>query len=287
MAEAQNIDDIAKTAPQIAGQEKKEEQPRKKSTLESFVNESSKLFGNSVKLGLAGAVPYAFASLLPTFKRDTAILTGAQIASDYTTSYRKGKKYTAGNILESSLLGVAMTPVIEGMFRTVNAIPTNSLSGYIAKGSVWGGIMYPVFVAAYQPIAYFIRNRTFKGMAKYVKENYWTALRDAWTKLLPISLLNIFFAPSWLQIPISAGLSYLFDLFGAPQKGEVPAEQKKDKTPYLAAASSLVGKLAKTIFYGVPQATYSIARGVGEKLYSTATTPAKVPSTAPATAPAR
>ena len=283
MAEApQNIEDVAKTAaPRDANEthEKKEEK-KQVGTLESVVDETTHLIGNAAKIGAGIAIPTAFAYAVPSFKRDTAILAGAQVASDITTSYKRGKKYTAGSFLESTVLGTAMTPILEGMFRTVNKMPLNAPIDYLAKGAVWGGIMYPAFVASYQPIAYLIRNRTFKGMGKYIKENYWPALKDAWTKLLPFSLLNVFFAPSWLQIPIAATLSYLFDLFGAPQKGEVPEHLKRDKTPYLVATSNVLGRLGKNTAKGIYDTFYGIGAGI-RNLYDSGSK--AVSSAAPAT----
>ena len=273
MAEPSELEKAAQTAPQTnhqpaQQQEKKKEEKKPISALESVVNETSHLFGNTLKLGLAGAIPYTFASMFPTFRTDTAVLTGAQIASDYTTAYQRGKKYTAGSLLESSVLGVATTPIIETMFRTTNLIPTNSLSGYFAKGAVWGGIMYPGFVASYLPIAYLVRNRTFRGMGKYLKENYWPVLKKSWTRLLPFSLLNVFFAPSWLQIPISAVISYVYDRFTAPPKEEIPEHLKKDKTPYHVAAPSVAYKFARNSVKGLYDAVYAIGSSVRD-LYKT------------------
>ena len=251
----------------------KKPEPKHETPLEEIVNG----FSSAAKAALAFAVPYTFAAQVPSFARDTAILAGAQAASDLTLSYKNGKKYTAGNLLESTVLGTAMTPILEGMFGAANSVPTTDLMGYVAKAGVWGGLCYPGFVAAYQPLAYFIRNRTFKGMGKYIKENYWPTLKTAWTKLLPFSLLNVFFAPSWLQIPVSAGLSYVFDLFGAPHKEEIKEHQKRDKTSYLSALSSITGKLARNV-YSIPNAAYSIGNSL-RSLYKTAP---KAPAPAPA-----
>ncbi|MBI1935855.1 hypothetical protein HYS31_05430 [Candidatus Woesearchaeota archaeon] len=289
-----NVEDIAKTAP---SQEKKEEK-KPLTTLENLVDETGYFFGNALKIGLAGMIPYASTKALPQFATDTYILSGAQVASDITTSYKKGKKYTAGSLLESAALGTGITPFIEGMFGLVNRMPLNTPLDYLAKAGVWGGIAYPGFIAAYQPMAYLIRNRTFKGLGTYVKTHYWKTLKDAWKKLLPFSLLNVFFAPSWLQIPISAALSYVFDLFGAPQKEELKEEEKKDKTPYYKAAASVTYKLAKNSIGGIYDAFYSIGSGLNNAMsYAPAAAapsapkpaspkPKPAPAAAPAHAPA-
>jgi hypothetical protein len=265
---------LEKTAMEAPGASHGKEKKKPIGTLESVLNETGELISKTAKVGLGIAAPLTFASMVPTFARDTYILTGAQVASDATLSYKAKKKYTAGNFLESAVLGTAMTPVIETMFRGANSIPTNDLMGYVTKGSVWGGVMYPFFVGAYQPIAYLIRNRTFKGMGKYVKENYWPSLKKAWKTLLPLSLANIFFAPAWLQIPVSAGLSYMFDLFGAPQKEEVPEHMKKDTTPYHVATSRVIGKAGKTVFYGGGQVLDAIIETTKDWIYKSPPKPA-------------
>ena len=91
-------------------QEKKEP---KKSTLESIIGETNHFFGSAAKLGLAAAAPYGLYKIAPQWALDTAIDSGAQVLGDATTSFKKGKKFTAGNVLESSVLGTMYTPVLE------------------------------------------------------------------------------------------------------------------------------------------------------------------------------
>ena len=264
---------------QDQGTEKKEEK-KQIGTLESVVNESAHATGNFVKLGLAGLIPYSLASAVPSWSIDTAVQAGAQVAGDATTSRKKGKKFTATNVLEASILGTALTPPLEVVLGTINKIPLDSLSGYLGRAALWGGVGYPFFVGLYQFLDYTIKNRKIKGVFDYMKKEYWPALKGIY-KILPISLLNIFFAPPYLQIPIGAALTYIFTLFGAPKRQELKEEEKRDKTPYLSAASSALGKGLKTIFYGVPQAVYAIGSGIKDTLYRAAPKPA-----APAAAPA-
>ena len=83
-------------------------------------------------------------------------------------------------------------------------------------------------------------------------------------------MLNIFFAPLWLQVPIGAALSYGLALFGAPKKGEVPAEKKRDPTPYYVAAPRVAGRLAyeavNKLIYNPLKALYEI----GSNFYKSA-----------------
>ena len=250
-------------------------------TLESVVSESSNLIGNTLKLGLAGAIPYTFASAFPSLKTDTAILSGAQIASDYTTSLQKGRKYTPGNLLESAAIGTAITGPLEAMFSAVNKIPLNTPLDYVAKAGVWGGIVYPIFNGMYLPVAYLIRNRTFKGMGNYVRENYWPILKKSMKYILPFSLLNVFFAPASLQIPIAAALSFVYDRFTA-HKGEVTEDQKREKTPYLVAAPTAAAKLVRNSVKGLYDSVYAIGSSISD-LYKSA--PKSIsPTTSPAPA---
>lgn len=255
--------------------EPKKEPPKPKTTLESVVNETSHLFWNTIKLGLAGALPYTQAAMVPQFGRDTGILAGAQIASDYTTSLQRGKKYTAGNLLESSAIGTAITVPLETMFRTVNRIPLNNPIDYLAKAGAWSLIAYPAFNGLYLPLAYLIRKRTFSGMGKYVKENYWPILKKSWKYILPFSLLNVFLAPAALQIPIAAALSFVYDRFTA-DKSKFPEDQKRDKTPYLVAAPSAAYKLVRNSVKGLYDVGNAVVNSVSDLYKNTpkAATPA-------------
>ena len=263
---------------QPAGQEKKEEK-KPIGTLESVVNESYHLFGNTVKLGLAGFIPYTQGVLFPSVARDSAILAGSQIAGDFTTDRRRDKKYTAGSLLESSIIGTALAPALSGMFDAVHQVPLTSPMGYLGQAALWGGVAYPAYFALYQFANYVVRNRTVKGVGKYIKENYWTALKQGWKTLFPFSLVNLLFAPLYLNVPIAATLSYLLTLFGAPKTDEVKEDQKRDKTPYLSAASSAVGKGLKNVFYGVPQTFYAIGSSIRD-LYKSSPRPAAPATTA-------
>lgn len=274
---AENVEDIAKTAPQ----EKKEEQKKPIGTLESVVNETSNLFGNTIKLGLAGLIPYTQATFLPNTKIDTASLAGAQVAADATTSLKKGQKYTVGNALESSIVGTATTVPVEGLFSLVNKIPTNDFLGYVAKGAAWGGFAYPVFIGLYQFVDYVVKNRTLRGVGNYIKENYWTTVKNTWKRVLPISLLNVFFAPAYLQVPISALLGYVFALFGAPKKGEIPEHQKREKTPYYVAIPSVATKFVRNSVKGLYDSVYAIGSGIRD-FYKSSPTPMASANTAPA-----
>ncbi len=290
MAEENQLEQIAKNAPQPPQQAKQEEQKKPVGTLESVVNDliyGTKTLANT---GLAIGAPLAFGHAFPAMKTDAYVLSGAQVAGDATTARKRGEKYTSFNSLESSLQGLALTTLAAhpkfGIFPLINKIPTDDLLGYVTKGAVWGGVAYPIWMGAYQVADYLIKKRTFKGLGTYLKQEYWPALKRAWKTLYPISLLNIFFAPLAWQIPIGAALSYALTLFGAPKRGEVPAEKKRDPTPYYVAASNVTGRLVRNTAKGLYEALYAIGSGLKDTFYKSAPKPAAPTTQQPATAPA-
>lgn len=264
MAEHQNIEEIAKNAPN----EKKEE-PKKISSLESVVNESMDFGRAAFNVGLAATIPLTQANLVPYASRDTAVLTGAQIAADASTDiFKKGKKFTSGDMAKSAAVGTAISVPLYHLFDLVNKIPTDNLLGYAAKGAAWGGVAAPLYVPFYQFVDYGIKNMSFKGVGKYIKENFWPTYKTWLKYLFPINLINIFFVPPALQIPVSALTSYFFALFGAPKKGEIPEEKKRDKTPYLVAAPTVAAKFVRNSVKGLYDAAYAIGSGLRD-LYQT------------------
>ncbi len=284
MADASPLEQAAKTAPH----EEKKEEPKKIGTLDSVVNEIFDL----AKVGAAVAAPFAFGNAFPAMKTDAYVLSGAQVLGDATTARKRGQKFTKTNMLESSLQGLALTPVaahpLYGVFPLINKIPTNDLMGYVTKGAVWGGVAYPIYMGIYQFFDYLFKNRTFRGLGKYMKENYWTALTTAWKKLFPISLFNIFFAPLSWQVAIGAALSYGLTLFGAPKKGEIKEEEKRDKTPYLVAAPRVLGRGIYNLGKGLYEGAYALGSGLRDTLLykGTSGSPAAQATPSPAAAPA-
>ncbi|MDP3766258.1 MAG: hypothetical protein Q8R04_07130, partial [Nanoarchaeota archaeon] len=262
MAEETKLEQTAKTAPATGNQEKKKGS-KKVSTLESVVNDLNYFVGNILKIGLAAGIPFAQATLLPPVARDTAILAGAQVAADATTARKRGEKYAISDLAKSSAIGTGIAGPTSLIYNLINKIPLDSIGGYLGRAAAFGGIVYPFYIGLYQILDHTIRNMSFKGLGKYLKENYWTSLKRAWKYVFPFGLANVLFAPAYLQIPIGALLSYIVALFGAPKKGKVPEEKKRDKTPYLVAASNAFYKLGSSIFnlpYNIGRAVYEVAK---------------------------
>lgn len=271
---AENIDEIANAAPH---QQKKEE-PKRLSTLESVIDETLHAGKSIIKLGLAASIPFAQATLFPHLAKDTAVMAGAQVAADSTTNFKKGKKTTAGEILKSSAVGTAVTGPVHYAYKFIDKIPLDTALGYVSKAVAWGGLAIPALLGTYQSVDYLVRNVSFRGLGKYLKENYWPTLKRSWKYILPFSLANIFVFPLAWQVTVGAALTYVFALFGAPKKGELKEEEKRDKTPYIIAAANVGTKLVKNTVTGVYDAAYTLGSTVREKLYKVASKPTPSPA---------
>ncbi len=274
---AETIDDTAKTAPQ---QQKKEE-PKKIGTLESVVNETIHGAKSLFNLGLAAGIPYFIGGAIPSMKRDAVILSASQIAADATTSFKRGMKYTSGDAASSSLLGGLLTVPLHEAYRLVNTIPLDSTVNYATRGALWGGVMYPLYIGAYQFADYVIKNRTFKGVGKYIKENYWSTLKSSWKYILPLDLASVFFLPLAWQVPVSVALGYVWRLFAAPKKGDVPEAKKRDKTLYSVALANVGKRIQGEVTSGAYNLGSTIRNGIDYFAK-----PAAKPAAAPAMQPA-
>ncbi|MGH8556388.1 MAG: hypothetical protein ACRESZ_02775 [Methylococcales bacterium] len=183
----------------------------------------------SVGLGAAVvAVPGSLAYIYPAVASDAAVLAIAQIAADATLDYHRGRPYTLESAVESSVLATAMTIPLHHLFGIINTyFPTNSALDYVIKGSVWGGIAFPVYIAGYQFCDYLIKNRTLEGFGGYFRRYFVPVLKQSWLTIFPLSLANIFLIPAAAQIPITAALCYGLALFSTP-KPKVEVEPRNE-----------------------------------------------------------
>ncbi|MEK6837889.1 MAG: Mpv17/PMP22 family protein [Nanoarchaeota archaeon] len=273
------LEQTANVAPSEEKKEEKQEEKKQKSvgTLESVVKESWHAFTSGAKLAGAALMPYAVIKAVPASTLDTLTWTGAVAAADATTNFRKGKRHAAREILNSSAVASATALPVHYLYKAINNIPLDSALGYFQRAAAFGGLAYPAFIGMYQTVDYLVRNLKFKGLGKYLKENYWPVLKKAWKYVFPLGLANIFFAPAYLQVAIGSAISYALALFGAPKKGELKESEKRDKTPYLVAASSAAYKLGRSLFYAPLKAVEAIG-GAVKDLYKKGPAKASAPA---------
>lgn len=246
----------------VKGTEKQEKKeislPR--SAFDEFLQMARKI----AQLGISALVPVTQAAMVPELARDTAILSSVQVLGDTTTNLKRGRKTTAGEVSKSLTIGAAISGPSHYAFEYINKIPLDSLAGYAGRGLAFGGLVAPVFIGLYQTVDYLVRNLSFKGLGKYLKDNYTPTLKTFWKKILPFSLANIFFVPAYLQVPVAATLQYFFTLFGAPKKGEIKEDEKRDKTPYYIIAGRAMQRASHSLYYLPLKAGQAISSFLGE-----------------------
>ncbi len=265
-----------KLEDQVKGTEKQEK--KQISILRSTFNEFLQMVRKVTQLGIAALAPVTQSIVAPELARDTAILSGVQVLGDATTNFKRGKKITAGEISKSLIIGAGISGPSHYAFEYINKISLDSLAGYAARGLAFGGLVAPAFIGLYQTVDYMVRNLSFKGLGKYLKDNYVPTLKTFWKKILPFSLLNIFFVPAYLQIPVAATLQYIFTLFGAPKKNDLKEDEKRDKTPYYVIA----GRAMQKFFYNMSYLPLRAGQAINSFLGEVYRAPQKQP--APATA---
>ena len=229
-------------------------------TLESVINESSHLIKAGLQGAAAAGMPWMLSQSFPKAALDVGTWTAANIAGDAISNYKKGKKTTMGDVANSSAVATATSMPLHYMFNAINKIPLDGIAGYVGRAAALGGIAYPLFNGMYLAADYIIKKRTFKGIGRYLKDNYWPLLKQAWKYVLPFSLLNVFTMPAWLQIPIGSAITTLYVMLKGARKEDIKEHEKRDKTPYLAAASNVLYKLGRSLIYSPLKALYEIAK---------------------------
>ena len=209
---------------------------------ESVVNELGDLFN----LGVSVAAPAAGFAL--TGNPGVPVTSAAYIAG---TKGRKDSKIIRNESLSGALFGT---------FAHYTLLPLQALSS-IAKVAY----MIPWVFGAnafFMTEDHLIKNKSPKGLYKKFKEDYLQFNRRAFKSSALINIAASLFVPQRYLVTTGAAASYVFRRFVAGDKGE----EQTDKTPYLVAASNVTGRLAKNVFYGVPQAAYGIASSIGDYL---------------------
>ncbi len=259
---AETIDDIAKTAPQ---QGKKEEP--KLSTSKSVVNELSDLIKTGANLGLAVGIPWTLGKLVPSMKRDAALVSTGFSAGKLVENYRIGKKTTAGDIAKESLVATLLTPGINLGYGLINTIGDPVLKGAAYLIPYTLGII-PLYLA----LDHVVKKGTFRGVySETIKPNIGRVIKENYLYLGLPGLLNVLLAPAPLQVPIAVGMALLFRyIVGRKNKTQVAESEKRDPTPYYKAVPRAFGKLiyeaGNKVVYRPLRALYEIGSGLASKV---------------------
>jgi len=282
----------AEQAPPM--QEKKEEK-KQPSALENITNESWNAIKGTTNM-LVGTGAIAGASYL--FGLD-----GLSIASSFPIGGKiesglAGKEFKTKNFRDEAITGTLFTPHSYYGIGAVKEIPAamglDAMAGGLVAGGLTMGALVPVLNAGYYGLDYLVKNKTFKGMGKYFKENYYPGFK----KSLPLNIIASAAVGATYAMPVLA--PYLFPfmavanvLYRVLLSTEKTKEYKKLFYPstylpnsinpfyLLGGAASVGGK----IYRGVTNSAYglgSVIRSAIGALFKTSAAPSPAASPAPA-----
>lgn len=205
-------DNQAEQKPQAEEKKEEKKQPTK---LESAVNES----WNAVKASTNALVGTgAIAGATALFGLDGLVTAasfpiGAKIGHGLA-----GKEFKSSNFRDEAIAGALFTPPLWYGVEAVKLAPkVLGLEGAVANilgasvpisplvvGGLTAGVLTPALNLFYYPLQYVIKNKTFKGLGKDLKENYLPGLKRS----LPITLFSS--AAVGLSYAVPAFAPYLF-----------------------------------------------------------------------------
>ncbi|MBI2649943.1 hypothetical protein HYX04_01375 [Candidatus Woesearchaeota archaeon] len=288
-------------------QDKKEEKPKAPTTLESAVDESWHAIKSSAN-NIVGAGAIAGATAL--FGLDGLVTAASFPIGARISSKLAGKEFSSSKFRDEAIAGALFTPPLWYGVEAVKQAPKAlGLDGLVANilgtsipispfvvGGLALGVLTPALTALYYPLQYVIQNKTFKGIGKDFKENYWKGLKRA----LPLTTLTSTAIGATFALPYLA--PYLFPALAVgsvlyrmllSKEGKVEYKRLLYPSTYLpnvlnpfylmSGAASVGGKL----YRGVTKAAYDIGsaiRSVVGGLFKAAPSPAA--TTAPTPAPA-
>jgi hypothetical protein len=256
MAEEKNLEDMVKDKPSDSGHPK--EDPKPKSVIGSFIGE----LGDLVNLGIGIAAPAAGFAL--TGNAGVLATSAAFIAGT------KGKK-DSKIIRNESLSGAVF-----GAFAHYTRGPVEYLDTKLKKLAY----MVPWVIGAnafYMAEDHLVKEKTPKGLGKKFKENYLKMTKKAFMLPAPINILSALFLPQAYFLYTLSAAAFLFRRFVAGHK----SEEYDNKTPMIAAGSSVIRKGISNSAKGIYEAVSAIGSSLGD-LYKLTPKAAAAPAIHPA-----
>lgn len=197
-------------------EKKEEEQP---TTLESVVKESSEL-GKASLNTLLGASIFGIGGATYFFGLDGLVTAASFPIGGMIESrlMKEPKPFTSKNFRDESITGALFTVPLWYGFEIIKQVPKVFRLDDIVTANILGasvsisptiagltfGVLTPVLTALYYPLKYAIQNRTFKGISKDFKDNYFKGL----IKTSPLTALTSAFVGAAYATPYLA--PYLF-----------------------------------------------------------------------------
>ena len=285
--------------------DKKEEKPKAPTTLESVLKESSDAVKASANALLGTG---AIAAATGLFGLD-GLVTAASFPIgrgilEYTRADGKGK-FTSANFRDEAIAGTLFTPPLWYGIETIKQVPKAIGIEDIVSANILGtsvsfspivagltfGVLTPALTALYYPLQYLMQNKTFKGIGKDFKENYWKGLKRAMpltaltSTAVGISYATPFLAPYLFPALALANIAYRILL--SPEK--ISYKKLLYPSTYLpnfinpfyltSGAISVTGKA----YGGVTAAAYDMGSALGSAIKTLfKATPAPAPAPKPA-----
>jgi len=279
---------------------KKEEKPKAPTTLESVVNEYSHAIKASTN-ALLGTGAIAGATAL--FGLDGLVTTASFPIGARIVKKASGKEFTTGNFRDEAIAGALFTPPLWYGVEAVKQAPkafglegmvTNILGASVpisplVVGGLAFGVLTPALTALYYPLQYVIQNKTFKGIGKDFKENYWKGfIRAAPLTALTSAAVGASYAiPAFAPylFPILAAGSIFYRVLLSPEKIEYKRLlYPSTYLPNVLNPFYLAGGIATAAGKAYNKATtaaYSLGSAI-RNLFKTAPAPAPAPAAHPA-----
>ena len=203
-------------------EEKKEEKP---TTLEGVLKETSEasrgLVNSAIGAGAIGATTALFG--LDGLVTAASFPVGGMIEKRLMVGDESKRQFTSKNFRDEAIAGALFTPPLWYGFETVKQIPkafgldgmvTNILGASVpispfVVGGLTLGVLTPALTALYYPLQYMVKNKTFKGIGKDFKENYW----KGFVRTLPLTTATSTFVGAAYALPYLT--PYLFPAIAA------------------------------------------------------------------------
>lgn len=274
----------------------------KPTTLEGAVNESWHATKASTNT-LVGTG--AIAASTKFFGLDGLVTAAAFPVGGFIESRLAKKPFTSKNFRDEAITGALFTPPLWYIVNALREIPKAAgLDGLVnvlgysvpAAALAAGALSYasiPFFNAIYYPLKYLVDNKTFKGIGKDFKENYWKGTKRSlylgipWAATVAASVAMPALYP--YLFPVLAGFEVLYRLVLSKEN----LNYAKLFNPFTYIPNFVnpfylaqgVGSLLGRAYKGI----YNLGSAIGDFFRSKpgaapAVTPA--PKTAPAAAPA-
>ncbi|MBI2658648.1 hypothetical protein HYX05_00915 [Candidatus Woesearchaeota archaeon] len=281
--------------------EAKKEEKKQPTTLESVLKESSDAVKASTNALLGTG---AIAAATGLFGLDGLVTAASFPIGRGILEYAKadGKsKFTSANFRDEAIAGALFTPPLWYGIEAVKQTPkAYGLEGTVANilgasvpvspllvGGLTFGVLTPALTALYYPLQYLMQNKTFKGMGKDFKKNYWKGLKRAMplTAISSTMVAAAYAAPylAPLLFPALALANIAYRIVLSPEKISYKKLGKTLLSP-LYAPFYLAGGIASAAgkaYSKAATAAYSLGSAIGSLFKA-----APKPTTAPAVAPA-